>query len=176
MKAIIPLLLGALFIVSAQAAGSSSDIVSMVVDLNGDNISEKLSLQFSEPDESNQYHATLLIESDGKIISEFLGGWFGPDFTRLDVLTIGQNIKPFIVVDSAGGAHSENRQIFRFNGKSIEKILNITSDVPSITESDVDGDGIVEIIAKQRDYNKDPIVDSREIVYKWDGARFVKVK
>ena len=146
------------------------------LDLNGDGIKEKVSLQFTKPDELNQYHATLFIESNGRAYSKLLGDWFWPDLTKLDMLVIGKGINPFVVVGAAAGAHSESRTVYSFDGKKLSEVFSVFSDAPSITEKDIDNDETKEIIVKRRDYEKDPLTDSRELIYKWDGTRFVEVK
>lgn len=52
-----------------------------------------------------------------------------------------------------------------------EEELSIFSDAPSIEIKDIDRDGSNEIIAKMRDYDKDPIVYSYTKTYKYtDGS------
>lgn len=143
------------------------------VDLNGDGVNEKTSLQFTKPDDLNQYHAALFIESNGRTYSKLLGDSFWPDLTTLDILVIGKGISPFVVVNAATGAHSESRIVYSFNGHEVAEVLSVVSDAPSITEKDIDNDGTKEIIVKRRDYEKDPLTDSREVIYKWDGSHFI---
>ena len=167
-----------LFCLSSLTACARVDdmLFSKSMDLDGDKNPEQISLIFSDKDEIGNCRASLEVVSKNKSFSEYLGDWFYPDFTRLDILTIGQNIKPFIVVDSAGGAHSESRRVYSFKANEIIEVLSTYSDAPSITEVDLDNDGTKEIVCKMRNYDKDPIADSYEKIYKWNGERFAEIK
>ena len=166
---IVPIILLILIVSQANVFGAFS---LEPLDLNGDSIKEKASLQFTEPDESNQYHATLSIESNGRTYSKLLGDWFWPGLTRLDALVIDDRTNPFVVVGAAGGAHSECWQVYTFSNNQIIEVLSTFSDAPSIKAKDVNGDGIKEIICKMRDYDRDPTVDSYQRIFGWTGTTF----
>lgn len=57
--------------------------------------------------------------------------------------------------------------LYSWNGREVKKEISIFSDAPSIEIKDADGDGTNEIIAKMRNYDKDPIADSHIKTFKY---------
>lgn len=116
----------------------------------------------------------LEVKSRGKIFtitdvlvdeSEFIKG--------LEKIVASPKINPFIGISYNCGAHSWGLTLYTFDGKSINKIAEFGSDVPSIQLKDVDNDREKEIVVFGRDWDSDNSVKNHIIyTYKYDGIEW----
>lgn len=80
------------------------------------------------------------------------------------------------------GAHSQNTQFLIYKDGNIQSLdfetdamdwPNITSDLPRVRIMDYNEDGALDILADQRDYDKNPLKDYIRLYYRYDDGKFV---
>lgn len=102
-----------------------------------------------------------------------------------ELVTIDQ--QKVICLSGYVGVHSENIQLVEFNGVTLKPIRflndesvqdNIFSDAPAFGFKDVNNDNLIEFYTDNRNYDKDPVLDTlRSYYYFIDGAfRFNNVE
>jgi len=144
-----------------------------MADLNGDGIVEKIELvkESSEDIGGSSAEGTITIKSNNRQWKKDVGTLEFSDMSYVEVVKISESSRPYIGLYSLVGAHSMTLDLYYFNGKELKKEISILSDAPTIEIKDIDNDGSNEIIAKMRDYDKDPIADSYMKTYKYkDGS------
>ena len=144
----------------------------VTVDLNEDGIIETIELvkRPSQNIEGYSAEGTITVKSSGRQWKKDVGTLESSDMSYITVVRASKSSRPYIGLYSFGGAHSMTLDLYYFDGRELRKEMSILSDAPSIEIKDVDNDGKNEIIAKMRDYDKDPIVDSYTKTYKYkDG-------
>jgi hypothetical protein len=136
------------------------------VDLNNDGIEDAVNL-IKTPARvgGSASDAALKIESKGKVFSSdsiFL------EFSNDSYLRVinGFSKKRYIGLFAPGGMHGLWLSIYSFGGDVIKEESNIFSDLPSIEISDLDKDGVDEIVATCRDLDNDVLRDSYIKTYK----------
>ena len=95
-----------------------------------------------------------------------------------ELVTIEQN--KIICISGYVGVHSENIQLIVFDGSNLKPMLfvnngseenRITSDAPNFGFTDVNNDNSSELYVDNRDYEKDPVLDTlRSYYYFINGA------
>jgi len=145
----------------------------ITANLNGDGMVETIEL-IKVPSEDNggsSAEGTIIVKARGRQWKKDVGLLEFSDMSYIDVVMASKSSRPYIGLYSFGGAHSMTLSLYCLNGDELKEEISIFSDAPSIEIKDVDNDGSNEIIAKMRDYDKDPIADSYIITYKYrDGS------
>ncbi len=88
-----------------------------------------------------------------------------------------------ICVTGDAGVHSQQIEIFRYEGKGISplqftdnsnvKTDTLVSDAPKFQLSDYNNDGKVDVISENRNYDKNPVMDVVRYYYKYESSKFV---
>lgn len=139
---------------------------SVRADLDQDGVEEIIELFYETKDEDDG-SINLTVQSKDKIFGIRNITTAPKDFCVLDVITISDKVKPFINVYYHSGAHGVRQLLFNFDGENLRHVGYIVSNRPSIALKDIDGDGAKEIIAKQRDYEINPVKEDFIETYKY---------
>ena len=165
--AVIFLLAGAFF----GSYACATDVI-ITADLNRDGMVETVEL-IKEPSEDiggSSADGTIIVKSNGCQWKRCVGMLEFSDMSYIDVVRAGKLSRPYIGLYSFGGAHSMTLSLYYMGGNELKEEMTIFSDAPSIEIKDIDNDGNDEIIAKMRDYDKDPTADSYRKTYKYKNG------
>ena len=141
----------------------------MTADLNGYGMVETIEL-IKKPSEDiggPSAEGMIIVKSTGRQWEKDVGTLEFSDMSYIDLIRASKSSRPYIGLYSFGGAHSMTLSLYSLDGNELKEEMSILSDAPSIEIKDIDNDGSNEIIAKMRDYDKDPIVDSYTKTYKY---------
>ena len=168
------LLLACIFFINSAYA---TDGV-ITADLNGDGITETIKL-IKEPSEDiggPSAEGMIIVKSTGRQWKKDVGVLEFSDMSYIDLVRASKSSRPYIGLYSFGGAHSMALSLYSLDGNELKEEISILSDAPLIEIKDIDNDGSNEIIAKMRDYNKDPIADSYIRIYKYKNGVWYQKK
>ena len=153
-----------------NCACASDDAIT--ADLNGDGMVETIDL-IKKPIEDigeSATEGTITVKSSGQQWKKDVGTLEFSDMSYIEVVRASKSSRPYIGLYSFGGAHSMTLSLYWLDGNELKEEASIFSDAPSIEIKDADNDGSNEIIAKMRDYDKDPIEDSYIKIYKYKNG------
>ncbi len=176
---LIPCVVGVLLLIGAFVSKNAYAVNDLIkADLNQDGVVETIDLVTRPTDEIEGLSAngTIIIESGGRRWKEDVGELDSVEMSSLEVVRVNKSLQPYIGLYSFGGAHGMTLTLYSWDGRKIKKEISIFSDAPSIEVKDTDGDGNNEIIAKMRDYDKDPIADSYFKKYKYKNGSWHEQK
>lgn len=145
----------------------------VLADTDGDGQREKVVVVRKEPYPSLRSEVYVLKQTGGglqrhQLLEDFL------EFSafNVEVKDINGDRIPEVLISTPAGAHSESLHVFRWDGVGYREIADFWSDAPCIEVVDLDGDGVCEVRAFYRNYEKDPLKDSIVKVFHWDGQRY----
>ena len=142
-------------------------------DLDEDGFREHITFIKRPAKEDSIFHCiegTIHITSKAKTCSIKIGTIEFSDMASMGLIRMS-NKKLFIGIFAFGGVHSEWLYLYSFDGSRIKEEARIFSDAPSIEIKDINHDGVKEILAKHRDYEKNPIINSYIKIYKFPEKR-----
>ena len=147
---------------------------SLVLDLDGDSQEDNVKFFYKDKNDVDGIFS-LLVESNGKCFESDDVTIASKGFCGIEEIAISEKINPFIGVYYPAGAHGVVQKLYSFDGNSLRKVAEIFSDGPSISFEDVDEDGVKEIVAKQRDYEINPIEESFIETYSFKDGKWQRI-
>lgn len=145
----------------------------LLADVDGDGVQETIAVECPDRERGAAGHLFVLDPVGGDmrkfvLLDDFPQG----SLYFIDARDLNCDGTLEIIASSPVSAHSDRMYVFRWDGRSYACVGEFTSDAPSIEMTDVDGDGKVEVVVKQRDYAGGPIDRSIARVYKWVAGRY----
>ena len=124
------------------------------------------------------YAVTFTLHAPGEEETEFLRLDVSESLERIETSDFDGDGLPEVAILYYCGAHSRGFRLFKFDSTGQLEIVpgsdEIGSDFPSVAWGDFDGDGVVEIIARHRNW-EDQEAGFCEQVFKFDGDRYGRV-
>lgn len=151
--------------------GERKNSVVKQVDLDGDGTSEAVILS----EYLNGSKITFVLEYQskvGKLSAKLTGFEATVDFCPDSFVQITPNEK-LICLYGAVGAHSQNIQLFKYDGEKLLAVFNTYSDAPRFGYIEANSSSNLELFVDNRNYDLDPTLDSRRTYYYFKDNQFI---